>query len=152
MLKIIRFVKVPNTANPADLRTKGLGGDLIAKFTKSVNSVFSDGRPFMCPTISAINVLSQCHVGCLLPSVRKMFCGKSHVLGNMFSNCCNVLANYFSELCDQVGSDVPITWSPEPYRELVRGGCKHTAHPHLRCIRIVTVRAPVGFTVENQLA
>ena len=54
--KVIGFVKVPGTENPADLCTKGLGGDLISKFTKNVNGIFSDGRPMMCPTISAINV------------------------------------------------------------------------------------------------
>ena len=54
--EVIRFVKVAGCDNPADLRAKGFGGDLIKKFTEHVNSVFSEGRPMMCPTISAIQV------------------------------------------------------------------------------------------------
>ena len=86
-------MKVPGTENPADLCTKGLGGDLIAKFTKSVNGIFSDGRPMMCPTISAVSVPSQNCLGCLLPSVRKMFCYKVHVIQRNG----NVKANYFQD-------------------------------------------------------
>jgi len=146
--KVIRFVKVAGTENPADLCTKGLGGDLIAKFTKCVNSVFSDGRPSMCPTISAINVRSQCHLGCLVPSVRISF---SHVLENYVSKCWNVFGNYISECCDQVSSELPIPWSPEPCKELVRGGCKHIAHPHLTFVRVVTCKVVLSFTVQADM-
>ena len=120
------LVKAPGTENPADLCTKGLGGDIIAKFTKSVNGVFSDGRPMMCPTISAISVPSQSCLGCLLPSVRKMFCYKVYVDQKIPES--NLLSR-----SDQVSSDVPTTWSPESYRGLVRGGVQKysTSSPHV---------------------
>ena len=44
----------------------------------------------------------------------------------MFENC-------ILEVCDQAGSDLPIPWSPEPCKELVRGGVQtySTSSPHL---------------------
>ena len=109
---------------------EGSWRDLISKFTKSVNGIFSDERPSMCPTISAINVQLQSHLGRLLPSVRKMFCYKVHVIHRNG----NVKANYFQEISDQVSSDVPITWSPESYRGLVRGGGAEVQHILTSCL------------------
>ena len=49
--KVIRFSKVAGSDNPADLCTKGLGAELIRRHTEHANSVFSDGRPSMCPQV-----------------------------------------------------------------------------------------------------
>ena len=55
-----------------------------------------------------------------------------HTCWKSVSKCWNVFWIYVSELRDRVGSDLPITWSPEPYKELVRGGVQtySTSSPH----------------------
>ena len=90
---------------------------LIKNFTEHVNSVFSEGRPMMRPTISAIQVRPQYHhLNCIVHNV---------IVGS---------------------SEVPILWSPKLYTELGRGGCKHISHPHLTFVRVVTCKVVLSFT------
>ena len=44
MKRLLHFVKIPGTANPADMRTKGLTQDKIHKYLSEVNIRFCDGR------------------------------------------------------------------------------------------------------------
>ena len=57
--RVIRFAKVAGTDNPADLCTKGLGGESIRRCTENANSMFSEGRPLMCPQILSLSVLND---------------------------------------------------------------------------------------------
>ena len=47
--KIVQFSKVPGSDNPADVCTKGVGGDALVKHTLAVGGSYRTGRPQLCP-------------------------------------------------------------------------------------------------------
>ena len=58
--KKLRMDKVKGTENPADMNTKGLGGDEIAKYIKMLNMGYKEGRSELAPEVHAITNKQKC--------------------------------------------------------------------------------------------
>ena len=52
--------KVLGTQNPADMNTKGLSGDEIAKYTKMLNMGYKEGRAELAPEVHALTNKQKC--------------------------------------------------------------------------------------------
>ena len=53
----IKVSKVKGTSNPADLLTKHLTQDCMARYMQTVNLIFKDGRAEIAPQVSSLNPL-----------------------------------------------------------------------------------------------
>ena len=58
--KKLKMNKVPGTENPADMNTKGLSGDEIAKYTKMLNMKYEEGRAELAPEVHQIVNKQKC--------------------------------------------------------------------------------------------
>ena len=67
--KVAQFSKVPGRDNPADICTKGIGAEIIARHVKTVGGRPCSGRPVKCPSImpfshvvtDSVNSLNRTH-------------------------------------------------------------------------------------------
>ena len=59
--KKLKMNKVPGTENPADMNTKGLSGEEIAKYTKMISMGYQEGRAELAPEVHNILKKQKCN-------------------------------------------------------------------------------------------
>ena len=56
----LKMNKVPGTENPADMNTKGLSGDEIAKYVEMLNMGYKEGRANLAPEVNNLINKQKC--------------------------------------------------------------------------------------------
>ena len=59
--KKLKMNKVPGTENPADMNTKGLSGDEIAKYVKMISMNYKEGRSELAPEVHQVLQKQKCN-------------------------------------------------------------------------------------------